>query len=210
MYATCAACRLQHVIYAVRNGVHMTRQPSPDSPLQQKDPLVPHSLHLVDVPSGFVMLDAGSKASVGGAEWHKALQAELASLGMDYASEDAVEYFRFGDGTTVASVRTWVCPLALSGTLANIRIAEIPGSLPGLLSPEATGQFGLQLDFAKQRWRVPDGDWKPIQHTASGHIRLPMLQYPNAAHVAHDADSVSDSAESDSHDSADEMCNGQP
>ena len=89
--------------------------------------------------------------------------------------------------------------------LADVAIAEIPGTLPGLLSPDATGQFGLQVDFAKSRRRVPKGTWKPLQYTASGHIRLPVLQYPAEVPVLQQ-----ESADSGSHDSADEMCQGQP
>ena len=198
MYATCGACGLKHVIYQERGAaVHMTRSPSPEP--------MPHGLHFVDMPDGFVMLDAGCQTSVGGSEWHQALQAELDTLGIAYASEDLVEYFKFGDGTTVTSTRTWTYRLALSGMLADITIADVPGTLPGLLSPDATGQFGLQVDFAKSRWRVPKGTWKPLQYTASGHIRLPVLQYPAAVHVLQQ-----ESADSGSHDSADEMCQGQP
>ena len=100
--------------------------------------------------------------------------------------------------------------LALSGVPADFRIAEIAGPLPGLLSPEATGQFGLQLDFAKSRWRAPKGSWKPLQYTASGHIRLPVLQYPTAVHLLGQSDSEAESADYRSLDSADEMCKGQP
>ena len=142
---------------------------------------------------------------MGGSDWHEALQAELNALGIAYASEDLVEYFKFGDGATVTSTRTWTYCLASFAVLADIRIAEIPGTLPGLLSPDAAGQFGLQVDFAKSRWRVPKGIWKPLQYTASGHVRLPALQYPAAVHVLQQ-----ESADSGSYDSADEMCRGQP
>ena len=81
--------------------MHMTRPPSPDPPAL-------HGLHLVDMPAGKVMLDTGCKTSVGGSDWHQALQAELTALGVAFASEDVVEYFKFGDGTTVTSMRSWV------------------------------------------------------------------------------------------------------
>ena len=115
-----------------------------------------------------------------------------------------MQYFKFGHGATVTSTRTWVYPLAVSGKCADVRIAEVPGSLPGLLSPEATSAFGLKLDFAKSSWRVPRGEWKPLQYTNSGHIRLPVLQYPTSVQVA------TRHASSDSDNSADAMCNSQP
>ena len=120
------------------------------------------------------------------------------------------ECLKFADGSTVCSQHTWLYELAVAGTCAQVRIAEVPGSLPGLLSPEATGQFGLQLDFAKSRWRVPKGSWKPLQYTASGHIRLPVLQYPTAVHLLGQSDSEDESVDYGSLDSADEMCKGQP
>ena len=176
----------------------MARPPSPEPAARA------HDSYVVDMPAGFVMLDTGCKASVGGAIWHGALQAELKKMAVPFSSEESLEYFKFGDGATVTSTRTWVYPLALSGRCADIRIAEIPGPLPGLLSPKANGLFGLKLDFEKSRWRVPRGAWKPLQFTDSGHIRLPVLQYPTTVHVAAKTSSASEA------DSADEMCRSQP
>ena len=188
IYAACRTCGLKHVVYVERRGVHMNHQPS----LQEEPPV--SELHLVDMPPGYVMLDTGCKASVGGDKWHRALQTELVKSGAVFSEEPCTEYFKFGDGTTVASHRTWVYPLAIAGTVASVRIAEIPGDLPGLLSPEATGQFGLQVDFAQSKWRVPRGTWEPLQYTASGHIKLPVLQFPQDTHFA---DSDSDAVSSD-------------
>ena len=67
-YASCGLCGLKHGIYVEKSAVHMTRPPSPDPP-------VPHGLHLVDMPAGYAMLDTGCKTSVGGSDWHQALQA---------------------------------------------------------------------------------------------------------------------------------------
>jgi hypothetical protein len=172
---------LKHVIYVERRAVNMNASPPCPS-----TPVPINELHLVDMPVGYAMLDTGCKASVGGAQWHRALQAELAKIGAVFSKEDVTDYFKFGDGSTVASTCTWSYPLAVAGHTARVRIAEIPGELPGLLSPEATGQFGLQLDFAKSKWRVPKGDWEPLQYTASGHIKLPVLQFPHDTHAADD------------------------
>jgi hypothetical protein len=74
-----------------------------------------------------------------------------------------------------------------------------------LLSPKATALFGLKLDFAKSSWRVPRGSWKPLQFTDSGHVRLPVLQYPTSAHVT-----ATEASSASATDSADETCNHQP
>ena len=51
----------------------------------------------------------------------------------------------------------------------------------------------------------PRGDWKPLQYTASGHIKLPVLQFPAEVHA------MLDHAESGSRsDSADDVCHNQP
>ena len=64
------------------------------------------------------------------------------------------------------------------------------------------------MDFAKRNWRVPKGHWKPLQFTASGHIRLPALQRPSGINMLDQP--ASESADSSRADSADEMCQGQP
>ena len=209
MYASCGLRGLKHVIYAERtNHVHMMRPLTPEPQPDASELEVPHTLHFVDMPAGYVMLDTGCKTSVGGSEWHQALQAELDALGVAYASEDQLEYFKFGDGTTVPSTRSWTYSLAVSGLLAYVKIAEVPGALPGLLSPDAIRQFALQVDFAELKWRVPKGQWKPLQFTDSGHIRLPVLQHPSGINMMDQA--AYESADSSKADSADEMCQGQP
>ena len=110
------------------------------------------------------------------------------------------EYFKFGDGATVASEATYTYQLAIAGEIRDVPIAEVLCDLPGLLSPEAIGMFGIQLDFAESRWRVKGGCWEPIQYTTSGHIRLPVLQYPDEAFFQADtsgSDSDSGSAVSE-------------
>jgi hypothetical protein len=147
-----------------------------------------HAVHLVDMPAGYAMLDTGCRAPVAGQTWHEALQGELRKLDLEFTSDTNPEHFRFGDGATVTSRRGWTYPLAVGGQCAAIRIAEVPGSLPGLLGPDAIAQFKIQLDFAKSRWRTRGAHWRPFQWTESGHIRLPILQHSHVLHAEADSD----------------------
>ena len=74
MYADCAICGLNRAIFVQRapSAVHVTREPSPEK--------APYDSYIVDMPAGFVMLDTGCKASVGGSTWHEALQAERSPM----------------------------------------------------------------------------------------------------------------------------------
>ena len=83
---------------------------------------------------GEALGNSGCKSSVGGSEWHEQLRQEVHARGYEVKELKECEYFRFGAGPVVKSVRAWVYPIGFCGKNEVLKISEVPGRCPGLIS----------------------------------------------------------------------------
>ena len=129
---------------------------------------------------GEALGDSGCRTSVGGAAWHQQLRAEVERRGYRVRSALYKEYFKFGAGPVVASERLWVYPIGFHGKNELLRIAEVPGNCPGLLSIEDMSRLKVAFDF-EARVLTVRGQRHPMTYTTSGHPTLYLLDYDPTA-----------------------------
>ena len=92
-----------------------------------------------------MIADSGCRHTVAGKQWHQEFQRHLAKQSLQGERDDNDEVFRFGNGHEETSESFWVYPISLFGTTAVLRVAEVAGDCPPLLSREAMKNMDISL-----------------------------------------------------------------
>ena len=148
--------------------------------------VVPSSVSVINVnhvqmPQGCIMLDTGCKASVGGTDWHDEMTAAVTARGRGYLIEEhpQEEYFRFGDGRVVQSIKTRIYPIGIRGKNRKLGVSVVEGTCPGLMSKDDIHSLEGVISLKDDRLQLL-GEWGPLMQTPSGHPIADVTEYePN-------------------------------
>ena len=145
MYASCTQCGLGSCIMRRKAGAFVT-----DSKIRQVDAA---SVHIVELAPGLVMIDAGCRAAVGGAQWHAALQEHVRTLDKPFTCERQVEYFQFGPGAPIKSAKRWCYQVGIQGVDTTLKISEVLVGVPVSSAPKNSRSGRRRWTSARGRTR---------------------------------------------------------
>ena len=101
-----------------------------------------------------LILDNGCMRNVGGAMWHRDMQAMLKTKGLQPIRLDLQEEFLFGSDRVDMSKCAWLYPVGIHGRTGVINIAEIESNCPGLLSNSTMGQLDVSINTGRQTYHI--------------------------------------------------------
>jgi len=129
------------------------------------------TVNVVDMATGYIMLDTGCRRSVAGPKWHSAMRTRLQSLGLEPIEKPCKSQFVFGSGASVKAKSRWVYPIAIKGKPGLIDVAEVPCDCPGLLSKSSMQKMGMSYDMTNETVDIRTLNLKsvPVKSTNTGH-----------------------------------------
>ena len=129
------------------------------------------TVNVVDMATGYIMLDTGCRRSVAGPKWHTAMRSRLQSLGLEPIEKPCKSQFVFGSGASVKAKSRWVYPIAIKGKPCLLDVAEVPCDCPGLLSKSSIQKMGMSYEMTNQTVDIRTLNLKsvPVKSTNTGH-----------------------------------------
>ena len=165
-WADCSHCRLRKVLYF--SHIHGVLAQGMD---ETRRPVVMN-----------VILDTGCRTAVAGAKWHSEFQRALIERGLQWATAEHEEVFRFGAGKPVLSTEAQLYPVEIAGMRTWLRLAVVDSTTdsrvadcPALVGPSELARLDVRMDFSAQTISVAGGAWQPLQLSGSRHPVVDVL-----------------------------------
>ena len=123
---------------------------------------------------GYAILDSGCANSVAGVDWFRNYEKQL-SVGdkLDIQIAPSIEYFTFGDGKKVKSLRKITFPCWMGGKRGNFTVDIVDCKIPLLMSRKSMSRAKMIVDFGKDS-AIVQGRRIKLKITCSGHYALPL------------------------------------
>ena len=123
---------------------------------------------------GYAVLDSGCANSVTGEYWFKEYEKRLSKEDQEdirIASSD--EYFTFGDGKKVKSMRKVTFPCWFGGVRGLLTVDVVDCNIPLLMSRKAMSRAKMRIDFGNGSAFVNRRNIR-LKITRSGHYAIPI------------------------------------
>ena len=95
--------------------------------------------------------DSGCRRTVAGQEWLTRYIGLLEEKGYKTEYEAKRQRFKFGNQGTLESDKCWLLPVELYGVRGVLRVHEVPGACPLLISEDSMSELGVALHFGSKK-----------------------------------------------------------
>ena len=129
---------------------------------------------LINDTLGYAVLDSGCANSVTGEYWFKEYEKRLSKEDQEairIAPSD--EYFTFGDGKKVKSMRKVTFPCWFGGERGLLTVDVVDCNIPLLMSRKAMSRAKMRIDFGNDSAFVNRRNIR-LKITRSGHYAIPI------------------------------------
>ena len=129
---------------------------------------------LINDTLGYAVLDSGCANSVTGRAWFSEYEKQLSVRDREsikIAPSD--EYFTFGDGKKVKSLRKVTFPCWFGGSRGNLTVDIVDCQIPLLMSRKAMSRANMKINFGNDSAFIHGRNIK-LKITRSGHYALPI------------------------------------
>ena len=129
--------------------------------------------------------DSGCRKTVAGEAWIRDYIQIVESLGHSVHYEDDDTTFRFGNQGLLRSKKRWRLPVQLYGVPCILKVSEVPGHCPLLISESSMEELDVTMSFKKRLISVGALELVdcPLEFHPSGHpvVDLVPTQVPGSA-----------------------------
>lgn len=121
--------------------------------------------------------DSGCRRTVAGDRWLKLYVQEVTARGYRVEWEPEKVSFKFGNQGMLQSEKCYLLPVAFYGVLCILRVSEVPGNCPLLISEESMRDLGVTLHFKEKLIDVGELNLYacPLEYHESGHPVVTLM-----------------------------------
>ncbi len=179
VYASCAKCGLRSVILYTKkrmDNYETEGVPNTNGRKNGNQTFMTNETYQVHLQPGTAMADTGCRRAVGGETWHREFQAALDDRGESCRSVACNEVFLFGPGKSIRATRRWIYPVGVHGNRGELRIAEVPAVVPGLIGPDELSNWETEIHVTDGTIGI-HGVRAPLRSSEFGHPCINLLDF---------------------------------